>query len=55
MGLRPNHLLLLDISIEMTVLDDMFQMTKRQAMSLLVTGWRVPEVKLDLNMTTQQM
>lgn len=54
-SLRPDHLLLSYISIEMTILDNMFQMKKRQAMSPLGTGYRVPQVKLDLNMTTQQM
>ncbi len=38
MGLRLNHLLFLYISIEITILEDIFQMTKRQTMSPSVTA-----------------
>lgn len=37
-GLSPNILLFFYISIENTILDGMFPMTKREAMSPKVTG-----------------
>lgn len=37
-GLRPNHLLLLRISIDITILENMFQMTKETG-HVAVSDW----------------